>query len=69
MGKLWVDYSNTMNTFDGPRYPENKKYLDILLQDQEVFEKFMEFKSLIENHLERRIKIMRSDNGGEYTSK
>ena len=35
----------------------------------EVFEKFKEFKALIENHLERRIKTIRSDNGGEYTSK
>ena len=33
----------------------------------EVFGKFKEFKSLIENHLEKRIKTLRSDNGGEYT--
>jgi hypothetical protein len=35
----------------------------------EVFVKFKEFKSLIENITERKIKILRSDNGGEYTSK
>ena len=35
----------------------------------EVFVKFKEFKALIENHSERRIKTLRSDNGGEYTSK
>jgi hypothetical protein len=35
----------------------------------EVFNKFKEFKALIENLSERKIKILRSDNGGEYTSK
>jgi hypothetical protein len=34
-----------------------------------VFSKFKEFKTLIENLSERKIKILRSDNGGEYTSK
>jgi transposase InsO family protein len=34
-----------------------------------VFSKFKEFKDLIENLSERKIKILRSDNGGEYTSK
>ena len=33
-----------------------------------MFGKFKEFKALIENHSERRIKTLRSDNGGEYTS-
>jgi hypothetical protein len=34
-----------------------------------VFGKFKEFKALIENLSERKIKILRSENGGEYTSK
>ena len=34
----------------------------------EVFSKFKEFKSLIENHTEKKIKTFRSDNGGEFTS-
>jgi hypothetical protein len=34
-----------------------------------VFGKFKEFKALIENLSERKIKILRLDNGGEYTSK
>jgi transposase InsO family protein len=34
-----------------------------------VFSKFKEFKALIENLSERKIKILRSDNGGEYTPK
>jgi hypothetical protein len=35
----------------------------------EVFNKFKEFKALIENLSERKINILRSDNGEEYTSK
>ena len=35
----------------------------------EVFGKFKEFKALIENLSKRKIKILRLDNGGEYTSK
>jgi transposase InsO family protein len=34
-----------------------------------VFNKFKEFKALIENIFERNIKTLRLDNGGEYTSK
>ena len=34
-----------------------------------MFSKFKEFKALIEHLSERKIKILRSDNGGEYTSK
>jgi hypothetical protein len=34
----------------------------------EVLGKFKEFKALVENLSERKIKILRSDNGGEYTS-
>ena len=35
----------------------------------EVFTKFQEFKVEVENLTERRINILRSDNGGEYRSK
>ena len=34
----------------------------------EFFNKFKEFKALIENHTENRIKTFQSDNGGEFTS-
>jgi transposase InsO family protein len=40
-----------------------------LKSKDEVFSKFKELKALIENLSERKIKILRSDNGGEYTSK
>jgi hypothetical protein len=44
----------------------------IIVKDQdlfEVFNKIKEFKALIENLSVRKIKILRSNNGGEYTSK
>ena len=44
----------------------------ILVKDLDTFElfnKIKEFKDLIENLSVRKIKILRSDNGGEYTSK
>ena len=34
----------------------------------EVFSKFKEFKALVENHTERKIKTLRLDNGREFTS-
>jgi transposase InsO family protein len=46
-----------------------KAWVYFLKSKDEVFGKFKEFKALIENLLERKIKILRSDNGGEYTSK
>jgi transposase InsO family protein len=39
-----------------------------LKSKDEVLEKFKEFKALVENFFERKINILRSDNGGEYTS-
>jgi hypothetical protein len=46
-----------------------KTWMYLLKSKDEVFNKFKEFKALIENLSERKIKIHRSDNGGEYTSK
>ena len=43
--------------------------MDIFLEKKdEEFSKFKEFKSLIKNHTEKKNKIFRSDNGGEFTS-
>ena len=50
-------------------YYSRNTWIYILKNKSEVFGKFMEFKALIENHSERRIKTLRSNNGGEYTSK
>ncbi len=46
-----------------------KTWLYLLKSKDEVFSKFKEFKALIENLSERKTKILKSDNGGEYTSK
>ena len=46
-----------------------KTWIYFLKNKSEVFGKFKDFKSLIENRSEKRIKTLRSDNAGEYTSK
>ena len=46
-----------------------KTCIYFLKAKSEVFDKFKEFKALIENLLDKKIKTLRSENGGEYTSK
>lgn len=46
-----------------------KIWVYLLKSKDEVFNKFQEFKARVENLTERRIKILRFNNGGEYTSK
>jgi hypothetical protein len=41
----------------------------LLKTKDEVFDKFQEFKAEVENLIGKNIKTLRSDNGGEYTSK
>ena len=41
----------------------------LLNMKDEVFGKFQEFKYEVENLTDKKIKTLRSDNGGEYTSK
>jgi transposase InsO family protein len=43
--------------------------LYILKTKDKVFSKFQEFKAEIENLTNKKIKTLRTDNGGEYTSK
>jgi transposase InsO family protein len=45
-----------------------KTWVYFLKSKDEVLRKFKEFKALLENLSERKIKILRSDNGEEYTS-
>ena len=45
-----------------------KTWIYFLKKKDEVFSKFKEFKSLIENHTKKKIKTFRSDNGREFTS-
>jgi hypothetical protein len=46
-----------------------KTWLYLLKTKDEVFIKFQEFKVEIENLTNKKIKMLRTDNGGEYTSK
>jgi transposase InsO family protein len=43
-------------------------FVYFLKSKDEVFEKFKEFKALVENQCGKKIKCLRNDNGGEYTS-
>lgn len=44
-------------------------FLYFLKEKSQVLEKFIEFKNLMENQTGEKIKMIRSDNGGEYCSK
>jgi transposase InsO family protein len=46
-----------------------KTWLYLLKTKNEVFSKFQEFKVEVENLTDKKIKTIRSNNGGEYTSK
>jgi hypothetical protein len=50
-------------------YYSRKTWLYLLKTNDEVFNKFQEFKAEIENLTNKKIKTLRTDNGGEYTSK
>ena len=45
-----------------------KTWIYFMKNKNEVFNKFKEFKALIENHTEKKIKNFRSNNGREFTS-
>jgi hypothetical protein len=44
-----------------------KTWIYFLKTKDEAFSRFKEFKSLVENQTWKKIKVLRSDNGGEYT--
>jgi transposase InsO family protein len=46
-----------------------KSWIYFMKTNDEVFWKFQEFKALVENQTGKNIKVLRSGNGGEYTSK
>jgi hypothetical protein len=41
-------------------------WIDFLRKKYEVFDKFKEFKALVENQTEKKIKVLRTHNGGEF---
>jgi transposase InsO family protein len=46
-----------------------KIHVYFLKSKGEAFEKFKQYKALVENKVGHKIKVLRSDNGGEYVSK
>eukprot|EP00253_Pinus_taeda_P034563 PITA_34563 len=44
-------------------------WMCFLKKKSEVFDKFKEFKALVENQIEKKLKVLRKDNGGEFCSK
>ena len=45
-----------------------KTWIYFVKKNDEVFEKFKEFKALVENLSKKKIKTLRFDNEGEFTS-
>ena len=45
-----------------------KTWIYLLKGKSEYFSKFIEYKSLVENQTDMKIKTLRSDNGGEFNS-
>jgi hypothetical protein len=41
-------------------------WIYFLRNKSEVFDKFKEFKTLVENQTKKKIKVLRTDNGGEF---
>lgn len=46
-----------------------KVFLYVIKEKSEVFEKFVEFQTMVENQIDEKIKILRSDNGLEFVNK
>eukprot|EP00253_Pinus_taeda_P029316 PITA_29316 len=44
-------------------------WIYFLKKKSEVFDRFKEFKALVENQTEKKIKVLRTDNGGEFCGK
>ena len=49
-------------------YYSRKCCMSFMLKKNHTFEKFCEFKALVEKDTGRKVKALRSDNGGEYVS-
>jgi hypothetical protein len=41
-------------------------WIYFLRKKYEVFHKFKEFKAMVENQIEKKIKVLRTNNGGEF---
>ncbi|KAL9239091.1 hypothetical protein vseg_013443 [Gypsophila vaccaria] len=77
LGLIHTDVSDPMSVTarDGYRYfitftndLSRYGYVYLMKHKSESFEKFKEFQNKVENQLDRKIKALRSDRGGEYIS-
>ena len=80
-GILELVYSNVFGLVSAPSLGGSRYYVSFinyfyrmmwiyfLKKKSEVFEMFLEFKSLVENQTDKKIKVLRSDNGGELCGK
>ncbi|CAG9135108.1 unnamed protein product [Plutella xylostella] len=77
LGLVHTDLCGPMQkpSFSGARYFllfiddfTRKTYVYFLKTKNETFESFRQFKALVENQTERKIKILRSDGGGEFVN-
>ncbi|GKV24196.1 hypothetical protein SLEP1_g33835 [Rubroshorea leprosula] len=75
--RIAVDVCGPMeaNSLNGSKYflffideYRRMRWIYFLKQKSNVFERFVEFKAMVENETGKTIKILRSYNGGEYTS-
>eukprot|EP00253_Pinus_taeda_P004235 PITA_04235 len=62
LGKL-VYYVSFIDDFS------RNTWIYFLKKKSEVFDRFKEFKALVENQTEKKIKVLRTDNGGEFRRK
>jgi transposase InsO family protein len=46
-----------------------KTWIYFLKTKDEIFSRYQEFKALVENQTTKKINVLRSNNGGKYTSK
>ena len=60
--KRYVYYVSFIDDFS------RKTWIYFMKNKDEVFSKFKELKALIENHIEKKSKTFRSENGREFTS-
>ena len=44
-------------------------WIYFLRNKSEVFDRFKEFKALVENHIKKKIKVLKTDNGGKFCKK
>lgn len=77
LDQIHLDVCDPMNTvsLSGHEYYvtfiddfSRKTWIYFLKTKGEVFSQFTEFKAMVENQARKKIKVLRLDNGGEFTS-